>query len=112
MGFIKDLKELKKDVAEIKASLSSDLSKKSKKLDEIQEDLSNISIKVKNIVETVDYNGKPALKVIYELPQIILLFDDNGNVMENPMFKAINGLDLISMDDKLKLLENINRKKI
>lgn len=112
MGFRKDLKELKQDVAEIKASLSGDLSLKAKKLEEIQEDLSNISIKVKNVVETVDYNGKPALKIIYEIPNILLLFDDNGNVMENAMFKAINGLDLISMDDKLMLLENINKKKI
>ena len=112
MGFRKDLKELKQDVAEIKASLSGDLSLKAKKLEEIQEDLSNISIKVKNVVETVDYNGKPALKIIYKIPNILLLFDDNGNVMENAMFKAINGLDLISMDDKLMLLENINKKKI
>lgn len=112
MGLFKDLKELKKDVAEIKAALVGDLEKKGKEYDEIKEDLSYVSLKVKSIVETVDETGKPALKIIYEAPQILLTFDDNGNVLENSIFKAINGLDLISMSDKMKLIESINRKKI
>ena len=112
MGILKDLKELKKDVAEIKATLVGDLEKKGKKYDEMKEDLSYVSLKVKSIVETVDETGKPALKIIYEAPQILLTFDDNGNVLENSVFKAINGLDLIGMNDKIKLIESINRKKV
>lgn len=112
MGLRNDVKEIKNEIAEIRASLAGDFSDKAKKLDEVMADLSNISIRVKGIVDTVDLEGKPALKIIYEIPSVLLVFDDNGNVMENSMFKAINGLDLISMDDKLKLLENINKKKI
>ena len=112
MGLIKDLKEIKKNTVEIKAALAGDLSRKSQKLDEVLEDLSHVQLKVKSITDTVDYNGRPALKVVYEAPQILLLFDDDGNVLVNETFRAINGLDLIDMNDKIKLMEKINEKKI
>lgn len=111
MSFLKDLKELKKEVAEIKAALVGNLEKKGKEYDEMKEDLSHVLLKVRAIVNTVDDFGKPALKVVYEAPQVLLTFDDNGNVLENNTFKAINGLDLISLDDKLMLLKEINEKK-
>lgn len=110
MGFIKDIKDVKKDLAEIKAKIVGDLSAKADKLDEILEYLSHIQLKVKSITETVDYNGKRALKVVYDVPQILLTFDDDDNIMINETFRAINGLNLIDMEDQIKLLESINKK--
>lgn len=112
MGIIKFFKNLNKDIAEIKATISGNLSEKAEKLDETQEYLSHISLKVKNVVETIDYNGRPALKIIYECPSVLLMFDDDGNVIPNEQFKAINGLNLIDLDDQMKLVDFINRKKI
>lgn len=112
MGIVKTIKELKKDVAEIKVTLVGESFTKSKKLNEVLEDLSNIQLKVKSITETVDYNGRPVLKISYEIPQVFLVFDDEGNVQVNETFRAINDLDLIDMEDKMKLIEKINKKKI
>lgn len=112
MGFVKDIKEIKKTTAEIKAAVVGDLAEKANKLDEVLEDLSHIQLKIKSIVDTVDYNGRPAVKIIYEVPQVMLMFDDEGNVLVNETFRAINGLNLIDMNDQMKLIEKINEKKI
>ena len=112
MSFLKDLKELKKDVAEIKAVLSGNLQKDSEELKEIKKNLSFVNLRVKNISDTIDLNGQPALKVTYEAPQVILTFDDNGNVMENNVFKAINVLDLLKIDDQIALVQAINQKSL
>lgn len=109
--FFKDFKEMKQDIAEIKASLVGNLTKDSKELEETKKNLSFVSLRVKSMAEVVDTNGRPALKITYEAPQVILSFDDNGNVMENSVFKAINGLDLINMDDKIALVEKIEKMK-
>lgn len=112
MGLLKDFKKMKEDLAEIKAALSKDYINKANRLEEVEGYLSNISLKVKSIANVLDENGKPALKIVYEIPSVLLTFDDNGEVMLNEMFRSINGLDLIDMSDKLLILENINKKKI
>lgn len=112
MSFLKDFKELKKDVAEIKAALSDDYLSKADELAKIKGFLPQIRFKVKNIVDTIDETGKPALKIMYEIDPVLLVFDDNREPLLNERFRSINELDLISFDDKLLILENINRKKI
>ena len=111
MGLFKDLKQLKQDIAEIKQILSGDLPKKADELKEIKELLPFVHLKVRSITDTIDENGKDALIVVYEAPQIVLRFDDNGNIMLNNVFRAINGLNLIDMEDQIKLLNSIKVKK-
>ena len=80
--------------------------------EEIKRLLSNIELKVKSIIEVPGENGSTDLRIIYEAPQIILKFDDNNEPYENNVFKSINMLNLISIDDMQKIVNAIkNRKK-
>lgn len=108
---LKDLKLLKKDMAEIKAVLVGNLQKDSEELKQIKEYLSLINLQVKNVVETIDSTGRPIMKITYDAPKITLSFDSNGNVIENKVFKAINGLGLIKIDDQIALAMAISSKK-
>lgn len=103
MGFIRDIKDIKLMVAN---STKENLSK-SRKYDELKKLTSNVSLSVKNIVKGVDTNGNDFIKITYNTPDVILYFDDNGNIMYNPQFYAINMLNLISNDDMQKLADYI-----
>lgn len=111
MFFRKKIKEIKKDTEEIIKILNGDLKEKALEGEEIKNLLSNIELKVKNIVEIPGENGSIDLKIIYEAPQVVLRFDDNNEPYENSVFKAINMLNLISMDDMKKIINAIKCKK-
>lgn len=103
MGFIRDIKDIKLMVAN---STKENLSK-AKKYDELKKLTSNVSLSVKNIVKSVDSNGNDFIRVTYNVPDVILYLDDNGDILHNPQFYAINMLDLISNDDMQKLADYI-----
>lgn len=107
----KDIKNLKKDISEIKETLNSNLSEKSKELDELKKYLSYIKLRVKTITPTIDSYGNDALKVVYEAPQIVLNFDEDGNIESNEVFRAINALELIDIKDQLNLALEIEKKQ-
>jgi hypothetical protein len=101
-------KKMKKDIAEIKAMLANGLVEKAEKADEQDEYLACIKLKVKSISQMPLENGKIGVKIIYDAPQIVLEYDDSGEVMVNSTFRAINGLDLISMEDKIRIARFLN----
>lgn len=112
MFFKKKFNEIKKDTEEIIKILNGDLKEKALEGEEIKRLLSNIELKVKSIIEVPGENGSTDLRIIYEAPQIILKFDDNNEPYENNVFKSINMLNLISIDDMQKIVNAIkNRKK-
>lgn len=112
MFFKKKFNEIKKDTEEIIKILNGDLKEKALEGEEIKRLLSNIELKVKSIIEVPGENGSTDLRIIYEAPQIILKFDDNNEPYENNIFKSINMLNLISIDDMQKIVNAIkNRKK-
>lgn len=81
------------------------LKAKSDKLDEIEQYLTNVHLKVSKIVESpID----ESLKVFYEINPISLRFDSNGSLKVDEEFKAINMLNLISLDDMQRLSYSIN----
>lgn len=112
MSLRKDVSEIKDNLKKLNSFLVSDTEKKAKKYDKMKEYLSYYKIKIKHIVETEGPTGKPAIKIVYENPQIILEFDEEGNPIENEVFKAINGLDLVNTDDSLTLINSIGAKKM
>lgn len=101
-------KKMKKDIAEIKAMLIGNLNEKAEHADEQDKYLACVKLKVKTISQTPLPNGKIGVKIIYDAPQVVLEFDDSGNTMVNETFRAINGLDLISMEDKIMIARFLN----
>lgn len=112
MSVKKELLEIKNNLEKLNHILLSDVEKKATKCDELEKYLLVTKLKIKNILEIVTDEGKPALKIVYECPQVILQFDDEGNPLENEMFKAINGLNLIDYSDFNVLATSIYNMKI
>lgn len=106
MGVLKDVKEIKTDIKELKGNLGV----RAKRADELENYISKIELKVKSVSEVPGADGKTDIRVVYEIPQIIIKFDDSGEIIENEVFRAINMLNLISFDDMLKISNVIKNK--
>lgn len=103
MGFIKDIKEIKEAVNEMRE----DTFTKAKKYDEVREYLKHIVLDVKNISLFLNEDGSTGVKIDYTIPPIKLFFDGDNKVLKNERFVAINMLDLISKEDMYKITEKL-----
>ena len=108
----KDVEIIKKDIDDIKTLLVGNIKEKADIADKYQEYLSCINLKVKSITDVIDGKEIPNLKIVLELDPIILEFNEKGEAFVNPIFRAINGLNLLDTQDTLKLVRAINSKKI
>ena len=107
MGFIKDIKEIKTTLNEI----ASDTLEKARKYDELMKYLSKIKLELEKAALSYNQDGTYNVKVNYKMPYVLLSFDGDGNVIQNERFTAINMLNLISIDDMMKISEVINEAK-
>lgn len=103
MGIKKDILNETKKIQEDLKFLTKEYQSKSQKYDEMIEYLKDIKIKVGKIELKIDNHGQLFLKVNYEMPVQEIRFDDDNNIVENKMFKAINMLNLISFEDMRKI---------
>lgn len=74
--------------------------------------LKNIKINIlrTRIVKDEENDGY-VLRVKYDIPDVLIKFDENGEPEKNEMFYAINYLDLISMEDLNKVIKDIETIK-
>lgn len=104
----KDVKEIK----EVVSKLSTSMSIKAMEYDKIKDFLKDIKIEVAKCNTLFDESRMEYIvKVEYKMPTITLTFDEDGDVMLNERFRAINSLDLISMDDMDRIADSIQRAK-
>lgn len=103
---------VKKDIKEIKEKINylydSKLISKAKKYDELARKISNIKFDSVDVKKTYDYEGRIIKKFLYKL-EIDLEVDENGDVIPNEMFKSINELNLLRLEDLLSLNEKIKK---
>lgn len=112
----KKFTQLQKDVAElIKVIKTQELEKlrvESKELKEIKELISHVQFKIKDIKAFEgDEIGKTNIRIIYQLPTVVLTLDENGNPNKNDFFYSTNMLDMISIEDMQKVQKIINQEK-
>lgn len=105
MGIRKDIKEIKSRID----CLTTETINKAKKYDELIKDLSKIKLKIKKTSFYVDNYGKVGIKVDYQVPQVFLNFDDNNEVIKDELFYVLNTLNLIPIEDQLKISEEIRK---
>lgn len=80
------------------------LKEESKELHEIKELLDQVKIEVKDAKLVLDQDSmEEILTIQYQLPNISLRFDENGDPYKNNVFYAINALNLISLEDMEKI---------
>lgn len=100
------LKEIQDLSNIIKGDRFTQLEKDSEELHKLQELLSHIKFKVKDIKYYKDDN---AVRIVYELPKIVLPLNEEGKVAKkDEFFYSTNVLELISLDDMLMIQEFLN----
>lgn len=105
MSIIKDIKELKKQIAILNEKmLNKEIIFKAQKYDEMVSNLNKIKFGLKIKKQFNQETGDVFLKIDYELPSIELHFDENGNVIKNDLFYSINVLNLLD-DNNLNILQ-------
>ena len=108
----KQIGDLQQNVEELTKIIKSQelvkLREESKRLNNTEELLSNLHLKLKNVQlfddpDTFSQN----VRVSLEIPAIIVKIDSDGNVVKNDQLRAINLLDLISLEDTMKIQKKI-----
>lgn len=88
---------------------------KAKKYEEQKELIKTIKFRIKKANLFLNNDGQIGVNVEYEIPPIKIYFDDDGQMLKNERFFAINSLDMISREDmqKIQLIleEAIERNK-
>lgn len=116
MCFNKNLKKqmatLQESVARLQKSIETNeltrLREIQKQHMESEKSLVNVKLKVKNIKYL---KQDRQLVVTYEQPIIVLNIDDTGEPEPNKEFISINKLNLVSMDDMLRIQNELNKIK-
>lgn len=109
MGLIKDIKEIKKEVEKINKSIDSKVIDKARKYDELIKHLDNVVLNLK-ITQRINQLGDPEFTLHYSLPDITLYFDSNNELIYDPLFTAINMLNLNKIEDVNKIYDIIDKK--
>lgn len=90
----------------VKGETFTQLKKDSEELHRIQGLLANVKFKIKDISYFKEDN---AVRIVYELPKIVLPLDENGKVAKkDDFFYSSNVLELISLEDMLMIQEFLN----
>lgn len=112
MGIKKEIGLVKEKIDKIEQLFDKNVVTKANKLDEIEKNLKEITLKIKSAKMFVTESGEEQLKIEYEIDPIYLQFDATNNIMFNPTFYSINMLNLISPSDMKKISEAIEKAKI
>lgn len=109
MGFLKDIKEIKETLNKV----TGEALNKSIKYDELINRIEKVKINVQKVSLSYNQDGTYNVKVDYSIPNILLSFDSDGNIIQNERFTAMNMLNLISIEDMMKIsacIENAKKK--
>lgn len=103
MGIRKEIKQIHEDIAGIKEVLTPSVIEKARKYDEMKDLCKNIELNIEKAKYSLDDNGNRVLEIKYDLPTVLIKFDENDKVIKNEIFYSINMLDLVKTEDLKKL---------
>lgn len=93
------LKKIVKDTNDKVNQLLGDCHRKSQLYDKITEYVAKVLIEVNDVSLFANNDGLVGVKVEYKVPPVKIYFDDDGQILKNERFYAMNYLNLISTDD-------------
>ena len=111
MGLKKDIRLLKEKMDKIEQLFDKNVIEKANKLDEMQENLKNVTLNISSAKLHITETGEEQLKIEYKIEPIYLQFDPDNNIIFNPTFYSINMLNLISPADMQKISLAIEKAK-
>lgn len=111
MRLRKEFSLMKEDVSYIKeqiGKLTDETIKKAKAYDELKKYLKHIKLDVKSANITFDTDEICyCIQINYHMPPVKIHIDRENNIERNETFIAINNLNLISLDDMIKISQKI-----
>lgn len=109
------LKKIAQDTNNKINQLLGDCYHKSQLYDEITKYVSKVLIQVKDVSLFANNDGLVGVKVEYDVPTVKIYFDDDGQILKNDRFYAMNYLNLISTDDMKRIqvyLDDAKRRNL
>ena len=108
MGVLKRIKNIEEQIT----NFNNTTLKRAEKLDEQNDLLENIKLKVKkaNVVQDAN-SGLFKLVIEYDIPKVEIRLDEDSNETQDLMVRSINLLGLISIDDQVMLSKKLNEAK-
>lgn len=97
------LKKIVKEIQEKLDFLTKDSYKKAKEYEKQNFLLKQVRLKVDKISLFLNNDGQVGVNIKYDIPNIKVYFDDDGEIIKNETFYAINSLDLITKEDMQKI---------
>lgn len=94
-----NIDDLKASIDDLKSVEINRLRDESEELRELKEHLGNIRLRVKKVQPFED----GSVKIIYDVPSVILKKDSEGNWIKNDFFYSSNVLYLIDLKDMRKI---------
>ena len=112
MGIVssKKLKEVDEKVDGIIKILETNVKYKAEQYDKITSFLSNLQLEV-DIKKKINDLGNYDYVVSYSIPNVVLSFDEQGDLIQNRVFESINFLNLISFEDMRAFSRIISEEK-
>lgn len=108
MGIFKDIRAIKEQITDFNQTTL----KRAEKLNEQNELLKNVKIKVKKASVIQDNtNGLYKLRIEYEIPPTEIILDEDSNETQDLMVRSINLLGLISIEDQVLLSKKMQEAK-
>jgi hypothetical protein len=111
MSFRKNLNNKIDNIEKKIDELSPRIIEKARKYDEMVELLKNVKIEVKNASLFSDSMGNIGVKISYNVPDVKIYCDSEGNIEKDKRFYSMNSLDLISFSDMKKIQIKIDEAK-
>lgn len=87
--------------------LTNDKSSKADRFDEIQKELCNVQFHVKSVNVALNHDASTTVVVDYHATCSCRI--DDGKIIAEPMFRAINALDMIPAEDQMKIQKAIDK---
>ena len=100
-----------KDIKELVEQMSKETLHKAKEYDRLIELLKMIPVRVSKIHTSMNKDLTYSVKIEYGLPAVELKVDKNTYAPNTESFKAINLLNLLSMEDAQKISREIEKAK-
>ena len=99
------------DVRTIKQMQDPTLAAKAKKYDEIKKYLEDVHFSVTKVYTKIDDEGAPIICVEYGKELHHIRVDAEGNDVCDPFIVAMNNLNLIPVEDMLRIRDEIEKNK-
>ena len=106
-AILEALKGIKKDLEDLKSLQDPSVLEKARKYDEVKKHLSLLNFPISKVYRKIDDLGSEEIVVEYASQKRKIRILDSGDAEFDPFIEAMNFLNLISLEDMMKIRDAI-----